>query len=116
MISNYIALLIFAAFAIFVPLSFLLTAKLLGRKRSGNPVKNAPYESGEEPIGVSKDVENEYLPNFMLFLPFEIIIVLLLVWAAVNRAVPLGASIWILALAVCASALSIIGFRMPHRD
>ena len=81
MLYNYVALLIFIAFAVFMPVSFIFTAKLLGKKRTGNPVKNAPYESGEETVGNSRDIDNEYLPHFMVFLPFEIIIVALILWS-----------------------------------
>jgi NADH:ubiquinone oxidoreductase subunit 3 (subunit A) len=114
MLYNYIALLIFVAFAAFVPASFLLAAKLLGRKSSGNPVKNAPYESGEETIGNSKDIDNEYLPHFMIFLPFEIIIVVLILWSTVTKTINLEVNIAILMLGVVATFLSFIGYRMAR--
>lgn len=114
MLYDYVALLIFIAFAAFMPVSFLLTAKLLGRKRSGNPIKNAPYESGEETIGNSRDIDNEYLPHFMIFLPFEIMIIILILWSTVAKTVSFGTSIAILMLGVSATALSFIGYRMVH--
>ena len=67
MLYDYVALVLFVVFAIFIPVSFLLTSKLLRKRGTGNPVKNSPYESGEETIGRSKDIDNEYLSYFMLF-------------------------------------------------
>lgn len=112
MLYNYIALLIFIAFAVFMPLSFILTAKLLGKKEAGNPVKNAPYESGEETVGGSRDVDNEYLPHFMIFLPFEIIIAILILWSTVAKSLSYGTDISIIMLGVIATALSFVGYRL----
>lgn len=112
MLYNYIALLLFIAFAVFMPVSFLLTAKMLGKKEPGNPVKNAPYESGEESIGDSKDVDNEYLPHFMIFLPFEMIIVILILWSTVTKTINFNTNVAVIMLGVMATVLSFIGYRM----
>jgi len=112
MLYNYIALLLFIAFAVFVPVSFVLTTKLLGKKEEGNPVKNAPYESGEETIGDSRDVDNEYLPNFMIFLPFEMIIVILILWSTVTKTINFNTNIAIIMLGVLATVLSFIGYKL----
>jgi len=115
LLYNYIALLIFIAFAVFVPASFLLSAKLLGRKSQGNKVKNAPYESGEETIGNSKDVDNEYLPYFMLFLPFEIVVAIMILWSTIARSISFGASFGVLLLGVMATVLSVVGYKMVRK-
>lgn len=112
MLYNYIALLLFIAFAVFVPVSFVLTTKLLGKKEPGNSVKNAPYESGEETVGDSRDIDNEYLPNFMIFLPFEMIIVILILWSTVAKTINFNTNIAIIMLGVLATALSFIGYKM----
>ncbi len=112
MLYNYIALLIFIAFAVFIPASFLLTAKLLGRKEQGNPVKNAPYESGEETVGNSKDIDNEYLPHFMIFLPFEVVVAILILWSTITKSISYGSSLAIIMLGVIATALSFIGYKL----
>ncbi len=114
MLYNYVALLIFMAFAAFIPLSFLLAIKLLSRKYEGNPVKNAPYESGEETIGSSRDVDNEYLPYFMIFLPFEIIIAILILWSTVLRGINFETNIGIMLLGITATVLSFIGYKMVN--
>lgn len=112
MIYNYVALSLFAAFAAFVPLSFLLASKLLRKKRRGNPVKNAPYESGEETIGRSRDIDNEYLPYFMLFLPFEITIAILMIWSTGVRQLDYSTNMAFMALGIFATAVSLIGYKM----
>lgn len=112
MLYNYVALVLFVAFAVFVPASFLLFAKLLGRKEEGNPVKNAPYESGEETVGNSRDIDNEYLPYFMIFLPFEIVVVLLLIWATVTNSLTYNYNMGVILLGIIATFLSIIGYKM----
>jgi NADH:ubiquinone oxidoreductase subunit 3 (subunit A) len=112
MLYNYVALVLFIAFAIFVPVSFLLTAKMLAKKKRGNPVKNSPYESGEETIGTTSDVDNEYLPNFMIFLPFEIVIAMLILWSIVSRSVSYEVSISMIMLGIFATILSFIGYRI----
>jgi NADH:ubiquinone oxidoreductase subunit 3 (subunit A) len=112
MLYDYVALLLFIAFAVFIPVSFLFAARLLGRRESGNPVKNAPYESGEETTGDSRDIDNEYLPYFMLFLPFEVIIAFLILWSTSARQMSYSTNIMMLLLAVFATAMSLVGYKM----
>ncbi|MCL5102156.1 MAG: NADH-quinone oxidoreductase subunit A, partial [Candidatus Marsarchaeota archaeon] len=73
MLYNYIALALFALLGIFIPTAFLFGAKILGRRNRPNEVKDAPYESGEKSVGSSRDIDSEYFPYLMLFLPFEVI-------------------------------------------
>lgn len=112
MLYNYAALLIFIAFAVFVPVSFVITAKLLGKREAGNSVKNSPYESGEETVGNSRDIDNEYLPHFMIFLPFEMIVAIFLLWATVARSLGFSGGIAIIMLGVVATALAFVGYRL----
>ncbi len=112
MMYNYIALLIFIAFAVFIPTSFVLTAKLLGRKKSPNPVKNAPYESGEETVGSARDVDNEYMPYFMLFLPFEIIVAMLLLWSSASHVMGYLTSMELLGLAAVSTVMTFAGYKL----
>ena len=112
MLYNYVALIIFIAFAIFVPASLLLTAKLLGRKEPGNPVKNSPYESAEKTSGNSRDIDNEYLPYFMIFLPFEVIIAIFVLWSTVAKDMSYNSGISIIFLGILATVLSLTGYKM----
>ncbi len=108
---NYIALGFFVLFAIFVPVSFLLTSKLLRPKSIGNKAKNTPYESAEEPIGSSRDVVNEYLPFFAMFLPFEIIALSIVLWTISARELPLGTNVLVLGLVITSMLLALVGYR-----
>lgn len=114
MLYNYVALLIFMAFAAFIPISFIISIKLLSRKSQGNPVKNAPYESGEEPIGSSRDIENEYVPYFMIFLPFEIVLAVLILWSTSLKGINFSTNVGIIMLGVMATVLSFIGYKMVN--
>ncbi len=108
---DYAAILIFALFAVFVPVSFLITSKMLRPKSRRNSVKNAPYESAEETIGESRDVENEYLPFFALFLPFEIIAIVILLWATGSRSILYMPDMMVIGLAVFSALFALIGYR-----
>lgn len=81
MLYDYIAILFFAAFAIFIPVSFLFASRLLRKQYPGNKVKNAPYESGENTVGRSRDIDTEYISFFALFLPFEMVAVIMLLYS-----------------------------------
>lgn len=110
MLYNYLALLVFALIAIFVPASLLATAKLFRHRTRDNAVKSAPYESAEATIGKNRDVINEYLPFFMLFLPFEVVAIVLLIWSSVLRQVSYTSGILVVGLALVAAAFSLTGY------
>ncbi len=112
MIYDYIALIFFALFGIFIPVSFLLSAKLLGKHEPGNPVKNAPYESAEETIGGSRDIDNEYLSYFALFLPFEIVAVVVLLWSEVAYSLPLPIDLLYLGLPMISMLLMFAAYKL----
>ncbi|MGC8496114.1 MAG: NADH-quinone oxidoreductase subunit A [Candidatus Micrarchaeia archaeon] len=112
MIYNYIAIIFFALFSIAIPLLLMLVSKLIRYNAPNNAVKSAPYESGELSIGQNIDVYNEYMPYFMLFLPFEVVVVVLLLWAYVARLVSYDTSIYILALAIFAMLMAIAGYKI----
>jgi NADH:ubiquinone oxidoreductase subunit 3 (subunit A) len=112
MLYNYLAILFFAMLGLLVPLMFLLFAKLIGRQSPGNPVKNASYESAEESSGGSRDVDNEYLPYFMLFLPFELTLAMLILWSTVSRVIDYNTSLDIILLVVISMAFSFAGYKL----
>lgn len=109
---DYIALIIFLIFAAFVPVSFIVASKMLRPKRPDNPVKGTPYESAEQPIGTHMDVINEYMGFFALFLPFEIIGILLVLWAPAARSLDIVTNIFVLGLAVVSMVLALAGYRL----
>lgn len=108
---NYIALVFFVLFALFVPISFLITSKMLRPDKRGNKVKNAPYESAEHTIGTGRDVANEFLSYFAIFLPFEIISIVLVLWAIVARVLPLETNVLVLGLALLSMAFALVGYK-----
>lgn len=116
MLYNYIALLFFGIFAAVVPAGLLIASKLIRPRVPGNPVKNSSYESAEESIGSNRDIDNEYLPFFTMFLPFEIIAVLLLVWAGVSASVPFGASVMVLTLLVISTGFAVFGYLVRGKN
>ena len=111
MLYNYIAIVFFSLFAIFIPASFLFTSWLLRDKVPSNPVKNAPYESGEESIGGSRDIDTEYFPFIMLFLPFEVIAILVLVWSYAAGIMGKYPGLYMILLLLSATAFSIVGYK-----
>ncbi len=114
---NYIALAFFVLFALFVPISFLLTSKMLRQKSRGNRVKNTSYESAEQPIGSARDIATEYLAFFAIFLPFEIMAMVVVLWSISARQLDLTTNIAIIGLAIISMALAMLGYKfISDRD
>jgi NADH:ubiquinone oxidoreductase subunit 3 (subunit A) len=111
MLYNYLALIIFIVMALFIPYSLLLTSVLMRKKLPENAVKNAPYESAEDTIGSSLIVQIEYLPIFAMFLPFEIISVVVLLWASVARYVSYYSGLEMMGLMVVAMVFGLISYK-----
>lgn len=109
---DYIAAVFFAAFGLFIGSMFILTSKLISKRATTNPIKAAPYESGERSVGRSRDVDTEYMPFFMIFLPFELISVLILLWGATATAVPYASSIEMLGLVSVSTVLAVFGYKL----
>lgn len=103
---SYVAIAIFAALALFVPISMLIFAKLIGARRPQNPIKLENYESAEVPIGLSKDVTNDYLQYFPLYLGFEIMLVIILAWATVSGKLAMGISFAVIGISAVAFIMS----------
>ncbi len=112
MLYNYIALGLLLLFGLGFPGGLLLASKLIGRKPVSNAVKNAPYESGETTVGSSMDIDNEYLPYYMLFLPFELTIAILLIWASVSNKTGFATGLLVIALAFAAMSISLVGYKV----
>ncbi|MCL4383357.1 MAG: NADH-quinone oxidoreductase subunit A [Candidatus Marsarchaeota archaeon] len=112
MLFTYLILVIGILFALFMPISFLLTSKLLGPNPKNNKIKGAPYESGEEVIGSAKDIDNEYLGFFSIFLSFEIIVIILLLWASVSNYLQYTSSLLLISISIISMVLSLIGYKI----
>jgi NADH:ubiquinone oxidoreductase subunit 3 (subunit A) len=94
------AVIIFAMFSLFVPASMLLTSIALRKNTTKNTVRDASYESGEDSRGERISIMNEYLHYFGMFIAFEIIVGIVLIWVPVARKLPLNSGIEILGLLV----------------
>ena len=100
MVSVYVAIIILAAFAVMEPLLMLLTSKFIRRGSRPNSVKDNSYESAESSSGGRTSVMNEYLHYFPMFLSFEVIAAIMLMWILSARALPAVANYYILGLFV----------------
>lgn len=112
MAYEYIAVAVFAFLALIVPFSMILIAKLLGPKTKQNLVKLANYESAEVPIGTHKDVSNEYLHYFALYLAFEVIVVVVILWATAFKAIPFNINVYTIGLLFASFLFSILAFAI----
>jgi len=72
---------VFAFLAAFLPLSMLAFSKLIRPRDGGNEVQKLSYESGEESIGQRVEIMQEYLHYFPLFLAFEVIGIVVIIWS-----------------------------------
>ncbi len=112
MLYNYFALAFFAAFGLLLPAAYLLLSKLLRNKAPENPVKNAPFESAEESIGSERVIMHEYEPYFLIFLPFEMSLIVLFFWSFVSRIAPVTVGIAIMTIISVSAALALFGYKL----
>lgn len=80
-----LAVIIFALFSIFVPASMLLTSISLRKNTIKNKVRDSPYESAEQSKGNRISIMTEYIHYFAMFIAFEIIVGIILIWAPIAR-------------------------------
>ncbi|HPO15913.1 MAG TPA: NADH-quinone oxidoreductase subunit A [Candidatus Hydrogenedentes bacterium] len=82
---SYIFLLLFAVLAVFMVSAGLLTSYLVAPHRP-NPIKNSPYECGEQPIGQAWIQFNVgYYLFGLLFLIFDVEAAFMYPWAVILR-------------------------------
>jgi NADH-quinone oxidoreductase subunit A len=83
--SEYLSILIFAVVAVLLSAIAVLVPALFGPKRPTD-VKMAPYESGKLPVGPARQrFPVQYFLFAVLFILFDIEVVLLFPWATVFR-------------------------------
>jgi len=112
---NYLVIAIFLAVSLFIPISMLLFSRLVRPKSDENEVKTLTYESAEESIGQRVAVMTEYLHYFSLFLTFEIVGVVLIVWVTFARQLSFMNSIYILMLPAFAFVLEVFLLLLNKR-
>lgn len=85
MADAYLDLLIFAAVALLVPALMLAFSKLVRPASDGNDVETLPYESAEEGVGRNLTIMGEYAQYFAVFLAFEALAAVALLWSTFAR-------------------------------
>ena len=83
--STVLAIIIFFLFSLFVPASMLLTSITLRKPTVKNPVRDSPYESGEQSRGFGVSLMHEYLHYFGMFIALEVVAVMILAWVPVSH-------------------------------
>jgi NADH:ubiquinone oxidoreductase subunit 3 (subunit A) len=106
MLNEWLYLGIFLVIALAIPAAALLIAGLLSPKKP-NPIKDSTYECGMETVGVSwVQFKVQYYIYGLIFLVFDVEIVLLYPWAvAYNKVALFGVIELILFVAILASGL-----------
>jgi NADH:ubiquinone oxidoreductase subunit 3 (subunit A) len=111
MLYDYIATLFFAAFGIAIPAMFLAISRFIRKEGARSKTKDLPYESGERSTGTSMDIDNEYLPYLMSFMPLEIIALIVILWAVTARALTYEQNLLFIGIAIMATAFVFIAYR-----
>ena len=111
---TYVAVGVFAFLALFVPVSMLFLAKIIGARPKQNPIKLENYESAESPIGTHRDITNDYLQYFPIYLGFEIVLIILLSWVLVSSGVSSFVSFAVLLILIGAFVLSVFGLALAQ--
>jgi len=77
----------------------VLIPRLLAPRRP-NPIKNAPFECGQAPVGAGKmHFMMQYYAYLLMFIVFDVMAMFLYAWAVSYRPLALGlASNWVLTL------------------
>jgi NADH:ubiquinone oxidoreductase subunit 3 (subunit A) len=81
MYSVYLALLIFVLFALAVPFAMIFSSIMIRNRKRSNRVRNASFESAEASSGSRISIMNEYMHYFSIFVAFDIIVAIMLIWA-----------------------------------
>jgi NADH-quinone oxidoreductase subunit A len=71
-------------------LPVVIVPKILGPRRP-NPIKNAPFECGQVPVGAGKvHFMMQYYAYLLMFVVFDVLSMFLYAWAAAYRPLALG--------------------------
>ena len=98
MYPTYLPIIIYALFSVFMPASIILTSFVLRNVTKSNPVKSSAFESAEQSKGTRISIMNEYIHYFPMFISFEIIAAITLIWILAARAIPFTNSMFVLGL------------------
>lgn len=116
MYPNYVAILVFAFFAVFVPASMIIGSMMIRKRRSSSQVAELNFESGEESVGSRITIMKEYFHYFSLFLFFEILVTITLFWVIAARSVGYVYNYFMLAFLAAGFLLEIIIVIYARKD
>lgn len=105
---TYIAITVFIILSLFMPLSMILTSRMIRPFMKSNPVESAPYESAEESRGSRVSIMNEYIHYFPMFISFEIVVAVLAIWAPIGRQLNLETDVLMLGLVLAAFGMELL--------
>ncbi len=108
----YIALIIFLLLAIFVPFSMIATSRMLRPKGNLNKTKTINYESAEVPIGAQRDITSNYLPYFPIFITFELVGIVAIVWSFSFLSLNTAQNTYMIMILLASTLLSIASTKM----
>ncbi|MEM3791235.1 MAG: NADH-quinone oxidoreductase subunit A [Candidatus Micrarchaeaceae archaeon] len=72
---------VLASLSILIPILMLVAYKLLGYEETSNLIKNDNYESAEKSEGGRFSIMSEYLHYFPMFIMYEIVVAIAIIWA-----------------------------------
>lgn len=113
---NAVAIVIFFVFAILTPASLIFASIMLRRRTKRNPVRDAAYESAEASTGTRISVMNEYLHYFGMFIAYEILVAMILVWAPVARTISFNSSVAMITLLIIGMAFAVFVMLIARKD
>lgn len=109
---DYVAFGFFTLVAVLLPISLILFSKSIRKRVAKNSVKGSSYESAEASHGSHRDAEIEFLPFAMLFLPFEIVGIIILLWAQSAKQNSLPANIEMVGFLIMATLLAMVCLKL----
>ncbi len=78
----------------------LLFSRMVRKSPGNNEVQRSPYESAEESTGQRVEIMHEYLHYFTMFLAFEVLGVIVILWSTFSRVGQASSGIYIASLLV----------------
>lgn len=115
MVYQYLQLLVFAIMALLIPAALLLVSRMMRRSGSGNRVMGKPYESAEETVGERVGMMREYLHYLVMFLAFEIIAVIVIMWSLFPRTVQVASGTYVMSFVAFGIVLEMLLLLLSRR-
>ena len=110
-----VQVLVFGIVAVLVPLSLLVFSRLVRPRTRGDEIQTSAYESAEEAVGGRVEIMHEYLHYFSIFLAFEIIGIVLIIWATVSRQTQAASGWSIMLLVAFALVFDVLALEVARK-